>query len=985
MADRPRTNTEIDRELRRRLAGSRLVCEADIEDDLLLDAQKAWIFTQTKKGAFCREYPAICAVYLARWGVDHYKENEFWTDLKLGPEQNRVGEAFEAALPALGLETFPQFREPGEKKARRFVAPILAHGGIPGSLAHGFLSEVLFPAVRRSPGATGAELVARWRREPPPYLRTTVGRFLLHGGKTAVDLVDRLIGLASIPRADLDAGADTGVPHHLVRAYLAVPPALVPAARRALPRPTIELDPWGDEGPVLRLPQLVKEDGDGLVWTIEDGTRVAKEERGYPRRDLTPLPLYAADEWVVTARRNGEVLFDKTYECFGDNQMLCFDDDRSYLPDVEGIKAATAWVVSRKGVTFAALEADGYRPLAGETTGFHGDWSKYQAVRLDLSTVDVLCARENDAEIGRVQVLRVGAGRPRLSEPPLRDVTSKEGLEVRASLPPLVLPSHATWRIRLTGPDGSFSRVETVGDLPATVALAELVPAPSMGRWVVSATQALGFDFQVSFAMVPGLRVETPAEPQPPSAGDVSVTLSTADRSLKFPGRAAGEPYAVTVPADQTHAELWVFSREHLPPVGLLLTIPRIRWAFRGAVVPEMGSRVLTFAPDDLGTAVPALLVTVGRGDVPVRVLLEDAEGERLLLAGAGRTSPDGTYRVDLAGIRDTARACAERGLRLNLIAAETSVLVGYHLPAQHGKRPAGSGEPSVFERDFEVEVMGVGQTSLAVWRDDWAEQTIPQFRLPRPLASYRKGERLTVRVISISQKYVLDARVFDPTAFQLGEVVTGKVSRISGASLLVSARGHELIVDEQRLPVGRPARTWRPGEDIKGKVVSINPLRRKLRMSVAPFEPGSLKPGDLVCGKVFFSGEVIFALVNGCVGHIRSGDRPAAAVRVDDPVDARVLRIDRKRDQIELTCRPFNSGGLAAGDRVMGEITGIRDSDAWVLLPGGETAVVSLTDPLERDYVAGTGVGARIRVVIASIDKVRSRITAQLAEAPGP
>src|SRR4051794_1132051 len=152
MDGRPRTNTEIDRELRRRLAGLRLVCEAEIEDDLLLDARKAWFFTQAKKGAFAREYPAICAVYLATWGVDHYKENEFWTGLKLGAEQNRVGEAFEAALPILGLETFPQFRQPGEK-ARRFVAPILAHGGIPGSLARDFLVEVLFPAVRRSPGA----------------------------------------------------------------------------------------------------------------------------------------------------------------------------------------------------------------------------------------------------------------------------------------------------------------------------------------------------------------------------------------------------------------------------------------------------------------------------------------------------------------------------------------------------------------------------------------------------------------------------------------------------------------------------------------------------------------------------------------------------------------------------------------------------------------------------------------------------------------
>lgn len=977
------TYTQLDGELRRRLAGARLVCEVELEDDLVFEIRKAWLFTQAKKSAFVREYPAIGVVFLAQWGVDHYQEREFWPLLKLGTEQNRVGEAFEAALPTLGLETFPQFRVPGQASARRFVAPILAHGGIPGSLAHDFLTEVLFPAVRRAPGATGAELIARWRRDPPPGLRTTVGRFLLYGGKTAVDLVDRLIGLAAIPRADLEAGAETGVPRHLVKAYLAVPEALVPAARRTLPRPSIELDPWGDEGPVLRLPQLVREDGEGLTWSIEDGSGAAKSERGYPRRDLTPLPLFPADEWSVTARRGGEAILERTYECFGGNQMLCFDDGRDYLSDVEGVRADAAWIVTRKGVALASLEAEGYRPLSGETTTFHGPWSKHQAVRLDLSTVAVLCALEGGAEIGRVQVLRAGSGRPQFSTGAMADVHSREGLEVRASLPTIVLPPRATWLVRLSGPGESFSRTETVGDLPATVDLAELAGAAPMGPWDVSATGPLGSDFRASFVLVPGLSVGSPAAPVGPEVGEVKVEVWSSDRSLRFPGRAPGEPYAVVFLAGETHGEAWVYSRDHDAKTGLLISIPRIQWAFRGgAVVPEMGSRVLAFAPEDLGETIPALLLSVGRGDVAVRVLLEDAEGDRLLLAGAGRTTPDGTFRVDLGGTRDTARACAARGLRLEAVAGETSVLVGYHLPAPQGRQPSAGGEVSVFQRDFTVTVIEVRPSSLAVSTEEW-DGTIYEDRLPKPISSYKPGDTLTARITAIGEKVRFDARVFDPSAFRLGETLTGRVSKVVGAGLRVSARGHELIVDEQRLPADRPAASWRTGEEITGKVVSINPVLRKIRLSVAPFDPGSLKPGDPVQARVTYAAEVVFASVNGQVGYMRNGDRPPTPVRTGDLVSARVTRIDRKRDQIDLTCRPFNAAGYAAGDRVAGEITGVRDREAWVRLPGGEPAWIPLHGPLEEAFVNSMGVGSTLEVVVTSVDRVRSRIAATVADVP--
>ena len=172
MADRPLTHTQIDREVRRLLDGARLVCEVDWPDDLVFEVRKAWVSQRSYRPCdFIDQYPGIGVLFLVDYGIRNYEANEFWPPMKLvGAEQGRVGEAFERALRTLGLETFPQFATPAEK-ARRFVAPILAHGGIPDSMAHAFLTEALFPALRRGHGSTGAEIVARWRRDPPPTLR----------------------------------------------------------------------------------------------------------------------------------------------------------------------------------------------------------------------------------------------------------------------------------------------------------------------------------------------------------------------------------------------------------------------------------------------------------------------------------------------------------------------------------------------------------------------------------------------------------------------------------------------------------------------------------------------------------------------------------------------------------------------------------------------------------------------------------------------
>ncbi len=695
MADRPLTYTQIDREVRRLLDGARLVCEVDWPADLVMEVKKAWFFlspaSYRTKADFIRAYPALGVLYLVDHGVHHYEANEFWTALKLGAQQQRTGEAFEQALRTLDLETFPQFASPTEK-ARRFVAPILAHGGIPESMASDFLTEVLFPALRRGHGSTGAELVARWRRDRPPALRTTVARFLLFGGKTAVDLLDRLIALASIPRADLEAGVATGVPAHLVRAFLAVPAGQVPSPRPALPRPSIELDPWGDQGPVLRLPPVAREIGENLVWIVDDGSGTTHIERAYPRRDLSPLPLFPALAWSVTAKRGEDILFERTFECFGDNKILCFDEGRAYLPDAEGIKADHAWIVSDGNVQLASVEAGGYRELDGETSTFFGAWSRQRVMRVDLRSVEVLATLVDGKEVGRVPVLRATAARPEFTDDPLRDVHSQEGLDARAELPTLALPSGTVWTVRVVGPSGSGTRVEPAAALPVTVRLDELAPRPVLGTWDVSVTGPLGSDFTSSFVLVPGLVVATPESPVDPQCGDIEVVVSISNRDVKFPGCGWGEPTTVVVPVNETRVELWAFARDHAGKAGLFVNVPRVRWAFRtGDQLPEFAAATIAFEPEQLGVELASLLVSTGRPEVLVRVLLEDLDGDLLEVVGSRRSNADGQFKVDLAGIRDTARALADGGLRLVLGVGDLHMVVASH-PA---RRVAPEASPS--------------------------------------------------------------------------------------------------------------------------------------------------------------------------------------------------------------------------------------------------------------------------------------------------
>lgn len=972
------TYTQIDARVRLLLRGCQLVCEVDWSEDLVSEVRKAWFFQSSYRPCdFVSKYPAVGVLMLVDHGIRNYSANEYWTSLKLGgPEQGRVGAAFERALVELELETFAQFALPSEK-AKRFVAPILAHGGIPASMAGPFLRETLFPALRKGHGSSGAELVARWRRDQPAFFRSPIRRFLLYGGKTAVDLLDRLIALASLPRAALESGtAASGLPRHLVEAFLEVPEAEVTAPRAWLPRPSIELDPWGGTGPVLQLPPVGRELGANLTWLVSDGSGKTTEIRAYPRRDLQPIPLFPAPEWRVVAQSGADTLLDRTYECFGENPILCFGLDWTYLPDTEGIRADQAWILAHDSVRFASIEGSGMRQLAGETVAFRGAWSGNRVTKVDLRGVDLLASVAGDREVGRIPILR--AARAEVVGDVLRDVLSQEGDPVVAQLPSISLPPKTAWTIRIIGPGISTEMSHSPSDLRATVPLELPVPSAILGRYEIVAEGPLGSDLRETFVLVPGFTVGTPDAPVSPGSSETVVPVRTTSHDVKFQGRGPGEQLDLVFPASSAREELWVFGREHSGKVGLFVTIPRIRWAFRiGDAPAEFGTARRSFDPDRLGEDPATLLVGVGRPDVAIRVLLLDSSGGEFPVEN-GRTDAAGRFRVDLIGIRDTARALSDLDLRLEFHIGAERFVVATHEPAHAAS--ADDPRPRMWATVTAV-VRDVTDRALMVEGEGWTGIAYED-HLPQPLSSYERGVPFTGAVIGYGEHVKLDGREFDASLFPLERIVTGRVAKVTGDGLVVGAYGHDLRVDQIRLPSDQPVSSWHVGDEVVGKVIYVNAERRLIRLSVAQFQPGSLRPGDEVEGVVYSTGDAIILRIGGLVGFIPPGGRPDGPVTSGSKVRGWVERVDRKHDQIVVTCRPFNSGGLHVGDFVTAQVTNCHDGDVWVRLPDGGDAMVPRAQVPPHFGPADLATGSSVKVCVTEIDGAARRIVASINKA---
>ena len=516
---------------------------------------------------------------------------------------------------------------------------------------------------------------------------------------------------------------------------------VVPPSRSA--RPAITIDPWDDIGPELRLPAVGKDRAAGLRWEIHDGSGrreiagSAHTERVIP---LGPTPT----SWLIVSRepdRTRRFVYDAT----GENAIVCFDADTlAYVRDERGIRADHLWILAGADAELGALEADEtYRPLvpAEEGAPLAGSWSGHRVARFDLAGVDLLGVRRGEEVIARIPVSRIGEA-AELVGAPVRDVSSVDGLPVHAALPGLSLPAFGTWQVSLAGPGRTLSFIEHVTAVRRTVDLAARWGAVGLGSYELVARAMLGRDLRVAFAVVPGLHVRTPdACVLAPDAGAITVPVGTT-APVDLPG--TGNPPTVTVEAGDVAVETWAWEHRDAK-LGLLVRVPRLRWAIRrGDGELELRPDVLPLEPDEIGTTARALVVATGRPGASVRVVVAEGRGP-VQEARSRPTGPEGTVAIEIAAFRDAARAATD-GFTLRVEVGDIRTVAAEHRVA---RRYAVRADLPRQGASVRVRVVSVTSGALGVKGDGWGG-VIHADRMADAPRDHAVGEELDAWIVRV-------------------------------------------------------------------------------------------------------------------------------------------------------------------------------------------------------------------------------------------
>lgn len=287
----PSVNPKLmERTLRARLAGRKLVCEmgidASVHSDLIVAMEQLRDQGITEaEDTLERDYTAVTVSYLVAEGVYNYVGGNFWPNLTVkGVHQNLLGSLFERGIRKLGLEPFESLAEDG----LRFVTPILAHGGIPRYCLQDFFRLLLDELRRGAPNAS--EVLARWRRTSSQLIGIDrpVTRFLLNGGEVSLDLLDRCIDMIRVGGSDeSDVRSElVGLPDYICRAYLDLDLATRQSAcvrtGSAVPPAVVRIDPWSGLGPTVLLPRVNREHENGRWAVVAQGMVATFEARLEP-------------------------------------------------------------------------------------------------------------------------------------------------------------------------------------------------------------------------------------------------------------------------------------------------------------------------------------------------------------------------------------------------------------------------------------------------------------------------------------------------------------------------------------------------------------------------------------------------------------------------------------------------------------------------------------------------------------------------------
>jgi hypothetical protein len=647
---------ELERELEEKLRAVRLVCELDLEGriyDRVLSAVRTLADFSRRTPDIFRRFPAILVVYLVAEGVHRYKEGTYWPNLTVPLIPLHAGPEFEDALRRLNLETFEHLVE--DEHACRYIAPILAHGGIPRYCVGDFF-RVLFQEMKK--GISDADdLMSLWRtRETQCFaIDMPVRRFLLYGGELARDLVGRCIELIQDP-PNREA---LGLPRYIVEAF-AEGDIFCHPEPFAVPRPFVTLDPWDTLGPVLELPAVSKDFPAGH-WEGNDGRQRFVARASYLAAQT--VRINPAASWHVTIHWQGEAKRSYAFESLQcDKPVLFFDPSNGRLVrNPRELRLDSVWALLPEEVElWTKTDLGRALPLLEEFPQPTGAWEGCRLAHYDLR------------DVSNVSIVRAGpiwtsvpvvapAERPMIHGPLVAGVTTSDGLPVYSAMPRITVPKVEgippnRWQVRLRR--GEVVDAEhTVADLAQEgdcYALSSLLPTDSeFGVFDLYVRGPLGFDLRANFAVIPLLVVERPDRVLMPDDPDVSIRItSSPDWSVE--GAGAGTT-SLSIPQDEGEVLCAVRSSDG-NRIALRVAVPRLLWATGriDGTATSFGNRPVSIDADDLlsRTAV-SLMVRTRRQGARLCLALHDRHGT-LQRTEAEAKSDDGRWSFDLARMADT-------------------------------------------------------------------------------------------------------------------------------------------------------------------------------------------------------------------------------------------------------------------------------------------------------------------------------------------
>jgi len=569
---------------------------------------------------FCRRFSRCLAVFMVFEGVYEYQAGDYWGPLhrrlqvEKGSWRQDWGRFF---LAFLAKHSFPRFQE---IKGHRYVAPILAHGGIPNYCLNDFFAHLLWPAVDQMWGDDAQEILADWGNHSSlkAFTDKPVRRFLQRGGSVATDFFERCLEMVyrtqeedKVPKAQ-----EVGLPERIVaewqnwfREQRLIHSQRPKGTRSQFRKPFITFDPYSSKGIVLNLPEQLlptATTSDAKPhWSIrsddEETTVVVdlfRHDASFRKTGGKTYPIPPARQYHLQLFTGSEPVKQWHLKGISDRgSALVFDPYNMKLLDPNKRSKQLIWLVYPKNAQLSSDDVE-------ELPSFPETWCDYQACGVDLENPLVL---QYEGHRLRLAYEDPNA-RPHFSDGVLAQEASdnEEGVPFYSGLPALVIPEeHFSPKGKLVIiPQGvatpakykeiqghELASVVTKDGHEVTLSDERLLGENAVGKFLLH-WQWQGHDKKLYLWSVPGLKIDSPK---------LLVGTQQAQISIAAPSTTKLELENETVGVNSSHEADSIIHRLSITPdctkikgnlnypletqtcrISLTIQVPRLRWGIMG-------------------------------------------------------------------------------------------------------------------------------------------------------------------------------------------------------------------------------------------------------------------------------------------------------------------------------------------------------------------------------------------------------------------